>query len=59
MRPRVTRLIEVTTELATVGASAPEAFLADATEYLEATGHIVLSWDDDADDYLVNKPTSA
>ena len=25
----------------------------------EATGHIVLNWDDDADDYLVNKPTSS
>ena len=44
LRPRVTRLIEVTTELATVGASDPEAFLADATEYLEATGHIVIAW---------------
>ena len=44
LRPRVTRLIEVTTALAEVGASDPEAFLADATEYLEATGHIVIAW---------------
>ena len=27
-----------------MGASDPEAFLADATEYLEATGHIVIAW---------------
>ena len=44
LRPRVSRLIEVTTALAEVGASDPEAFLADATEYLEATGHIVIAW---------------
>src|SRR5699024_7067718 len=44
LRPRVTRLIEVTTALAEVGASDPVAFLADATEYLEATGHIVIAW---------------
>ena len=44
LRQRVTRLIEVTTALAGVGASDPEAFLADATEYLEATGHIVIAW---------------
>ena len=44
LRPRVTRLGEVTTALAEVGASDPEAFLADATEYLEATGHIVIAW---------------
>ena len=30
--------------LAEVGASDPEAFLADATEYLEAAGHIVIAW---------------
>ena len=44
LRPRVTRLIEVTTALAAVGATDPEAFLADATAYLEATGHIVIAW---------------
>ena len=44
LRPRVTRLIEVTTALAELGASDPEAFLADATEYLEATGHVVIAW---------------
>ena len=44
LRPRVTRLIEVTTSLAEVGATDPEAFLADATEYLEATGHVVIAW---------------
>ncbi len=27
-----------------MGASDPEAFLADATEYLEAAGHIVIAW---------------
>ncbi|MBB1030003.1 acyl-CoA dehydrogenase, partial [Dietzia sp. SLG310A2-38A2] len=32
LRPRVTRLIEVTTALAGLGATDPEAFLADATE---------------------------
>ena len=44
LRPRVTRLIEVTTALAEVGATDPEAFLADATEYLEAAGHVVIAW---------------
>ncbi|WP_291082855.1 acyl-CoA dehydrogenase, partial [Dietzia sp. UBA5065] len=44
LRPRVTRLIEVTTALAAVGATDPEAFLADATEYLEAAGHVVIAW---------------
>ena len=44
LRPRVTRLLEVTTSLAEVGATDPEAFLADATEYLEATGHVVIAW---------------
>ena len=44
LRPRVTRLTEVTTALAEVGASDPEAFLADATEYLEAAGHVVIAW---------------
>ena len=44
LRPRVTRLIEVTTALAEVGATDPETFLADATEYLEATGHVVIAW---------------
>lgn len=44
LRVRVTRLIEVTTALAEVGATNPEAMLADATGYLEATGHIVIAW---------------
>lgn len=44
LRPRADRLVEVTTALAGVGASDPEAFLADASEYLEATGHIVIAW---------------
>lgn len=44
LRTRVTRLIEVTTTLAEVGATDPEAMLADATEYLEASGHIVIAW---------------
>src|SRR5690625_4976164 len=44
LRPRVTRLIEVTTALTEVGATDPEAFLADATTYLEATGHVVIAW---------------
>ena len=44
LRPRVTRLIEVTTALTEVGANDPEAFLADATTYLEATGHVVIAW---------------
>ena len=44
LRPRVDRLVEVTTALAGVGAADPAAFLADATEYLEAAGHIVIAW---------------
>ena len=44
LRPRVTRLIEVTTALAEFGASDPGAFLADASEYLEAVGHVVIAW---------------
>ena len=72
LRPRVTRLIEVTTALAGVGASDPEAFLADATEYLEAAGHIVIAWiwleqvlalgariGDDADGFAAGKRQAA
>ncbi|MDX2356421.1 acyl-CoA dehydrogenase [Dietzia sp. PP-33] len=72
LRPRVARLIEVTTALAGVGASDPEAFLADATEYLEAAGHIVIAWiwleqvlalggraDDDSDAFAAGKLRAA
>lgn len=72
LRPRVTRLIEVTTALAGLGATDPEAFLADATEYLEAAGHIVIAWiwleqvlalggriDDDADGFAAGKRQAA
>jgi butyryl-CoA dehydrogenase len=68
----VARLIEVTTALAGVGASDPEAFLADATEYLEAAGHIVIAWiwleqvlalggraDDDSDAFAAGKLRAA
>lgn len=44
LRARVTRLIEITTGLAELGAADPEAFLADASVYLEATGHLVIAW---------------
>lgn len=72
LRPRVTRLIEVTTELAEVGATDPEAFLADASEYLEAVGHVVIAWmwleqvlalgariDDDDDGFAAGKLAAA
>ncbi|MFL0578779.1 acyl-CoA dehydrogenase [Dietzia sp. 179-F 9C3 NHS] len=44
LRTRVDRLVEVTGFLVGLGASDPVAMLANATAYLEATGHVVIAW---------------
>ncbi|HHX84711.1 MAG TPA: acyl-CoA dehydrogenase, partial [Actinomycetales bacterium] len=44
LRARVDRLVEVTGLLVGLGASDPVAMLANATAYLEATGHVVIAW---------------